>query len=374
MRALATPRRGGLSAVAGLAWTGLRVAAAVAATARLAGAARREQPVEPAAGGEPSPSVSVIVPARDEAARIAACLDALAADPAVAEVIVVDDESTDGTGEVAAAHGARVVRGAPLPDGWAGKPWALQQGLEAATGEWVVTLDADTEPAPGLVAALVARCRDGGFDLLTAAGRAVCPSPGVAWLHPAMLTTLVYRFGPPGAVAPRHPHRHLANGQCMVFRRHALPGGFEAVRGSLVEDVALARALAAQRWRIGFLDATPALRVTPYTSFADTWRGWGRSLPLAEQTSPAWLAADLGVVWLAQALPLPRLLAGRGDGLDLALLALRLGTLAGTRRAYERPGPAYWLSPLADLLAAARLTQVVGRPERTWRGRAYGRQ
>lgn len=367
-------RRAGRAA--GWAWLGLRVAAGATAAVRLAGAARRDRPVTPVAPPDPPPSVSVVVPARDEAHRIGPCLTALAADPVVAEVIVVDDESTDGTAEVAARHGARVVRGAPLPEGWAGKPWALQQGLEAATGEWVVTLDADTEPAPGLVAALVARCRDGGFDLLTAAGRSRCPTAGVAWLHPAMLTTLVYRFGPPGAAVPRHPHRHLANGQCMVFRRHALTGagGFHLVRDSLVEDVALARLLAARHWRIGFVDATPALVVRPYESFADTWRGWGRSLPLTEHTSPAWLAADLGVVWLAQALPLLRLLVGRADLLDGVLLALRLGTLVGTRRAYERPGPAYWASPLADGLAAGRLTQAALRPERTWRGRTYGRR
>ena len=76
---------------------------------------------------------------------------------------------------------------------------------------------------------------------------------------------------------------------------------------------------------------------------------------------------------MAQALPLPRLLLGRGDALDVALLALRLGTLAGTRRAYERADLAYWLSPLADPAAVGRVVWGAVRPGRTWRGRTYPR-
>ena len=100
--------------------------------------------------------VSVVIPARDEAARIGPCLAGLAEDPDVAEVIVVDDRSSDGTADVAREHGARVVAGAEPPAGWIGKPWALQQGLEAAAGDIVVSLDADTRPRPGLVGALAA--------------------------------------------------------------------------------------------------------------------------------------------------------------------------------------------------------------------------
>jgi glycosyltransferase involved in cell wall biosynthesis len=78
---------------------------------------------------------------------------------------------------LAAEAGARVVEGAPLPDGWVGKPWALQQGLEAATGEWVVTLDADTAPHPGLLGALVRRAEADGWDYLSVGGRIECLVP-----------------------------------------------------------------------------------------------------------------------------------------------------------------------------------------------------
>jgi dolichol-phosphate mannosyltransferase len=316
--------------------------------------------------------VSVVVPARDEANRLGPGLAALSTDPAVVELIVVDDESTDATAAIARAGGARVVTGAPLPPGWAGKAWALQQGLEAATSEWVVAVDADVLPAVGLPAALAAAAGTLGADVVTAAGRFAVGGPGEQILHPALLTTLVYRFGPPGG-AVRRPARLLANGQCTVLRRGAVlhAGGFAPVAASLVEDVALARHTAARGATVRFLDATDSLVVRGYGSALAAWHGWGRSLALPDVTSRPWLVADLAVVWLAQALPLLRLVTGRADRLDVALLALRAGTLAGTRRAYDRPSGWYWLSPLADSAAALRLTLAALRPERRWRGRTY---
>jgi dolichol-phosphate mannosyltransferase len=83
------------------------------------------------------------------------------------------------------------------------------------------------------------------------------------------------------------------------------------------------------------------------------------------------VVADLAVVWLAQALPLPRLLLRRGDALDAVLVLVRLGLVAGTARAYARPGVAHWLSPLADVPVAAGLTLGACRRSVTWRGRMY---
>src|SRR4051794_17318971 len=104
-------------------------AAATVALGRLSRGRRRRPPLS--AGPAPSLTVTVVVPARDEQERLGPCLEGLAADPGVTEVLVVDDRSTDATAAVARAHGARVVDGAEPPGGWVGKPWALQQGLEA---------------------------------------------------------------------------------------------------------------------------------------------------------------------------------------------------------------------------------------------------
>jgi len=347
------------------------VAAAVVLKRLLPGA-RRPPPLEPWTGlMEGAPSVSVIVPARNEEGRIGPLLAALARDPQVAEVVVVDDESTDGTASVASAADARVVAGRPLPAGWVGKPWALQQGLEAVTSEWVVTLDADVVPRPGFVGALLAAISAGRWDVLTVGPRFVLGGVGEQLLHPAMLATIVYRFGAPtGTVAPR---RALANGQCLVASRDRLIqlGGFASAAGHLTDDVALARNLAAGGARVGFLDGSRLVEVDMHDSAAEVWREWGRSLPMADTTPPHQQAADLAVVWLAQALPLPRLLAGRGTPLDVALIVLRLALSAATAGSYRRPARLTWAAPIADVPAAARLTWAAIRPVRHWRGRHY---
>lgn len=348
----------------------VRSAGLAAVTWRLVRSGRPARPIE-RSDGPPGRAITVVVPARDEADRIRPLLDAVVDAPGVATVLVVDDESSDATAEVAAAAGATVIAGASRPDGWAGKTWALQQGVAAATTEWVVTLDADTRPDPCLPTAIVDRMAADGLDLLTAAGRFDCPTTGAQWLHPAMLTTLVYRFGPPGG--ERTGPRVLANGQCMALRREPFiaAGGFEPVAGSVVEDVALARHSAAGGRRVAFLDAGGLLDVRMFESIGDTWRGWGRSLGLPG-VEPRWRrAVDVAVLAVTMPLPLVRIAVGWGDPVDLAALAIRLGTLAGTRRAYVRPGAAYWLSPLADGPAVVALAAGLVRRNQTWRGRRY---
>ena len=188
-----------------------------------------------------------------------------------------------------------------------------------------------------------------------------------------MLTTLLYRATPPGAAAQGPVHRRMGNGQCMAARRSTLlaMGGLGAVAHHTVEDVALVRAMASAGFAVEFLDASSLLTVRMYESARQAWTGWARSLSLpgVDALSRRWL--DLGVVFLAQSLPLLRLLSRRADALDVVLVLARLGTLVGTRAAYERRGAAYWLSPLADPLAVLALARGVVDPRRRWRGRTY---
>jgi dolichol-phosphate mannosyltransferase len=342
-----------------------QAAAGAAVAARLARGRRRRRPLV----AVPAPArVSVVIPARDEERRIAGCLAGLAGEDV--EVMVVDDGSRDRTADVARAHGARVVEGAEPPAGWIGKPWALQQGLEAATGDIVVSLDADTRPRPGLAGALAAALRDA--DLVTAGARFLCDGAGERLLHPSMLASLVYRYGPADVEAPG---RILANGQVTAVRRQALlgAGGYALAAGHMTDDAALARALAARGWRVVFVDGTALVDVRMYESAGETWREWGRSLALPDVTPPAWQAADLAVVWLAMALPVARAVTGRPTRLDVALLALRCALLVPLAGAYARRGAPYWASPLADPAVALRLTLSALRPARTWRGRTYPR-
>jgi len=336
-----------------------------AVAARLARGRSRRPPL--AAVTTKGLDVSVVIPARDEAARIGPCLAGLAEDPDVAEVIVVDDRSSDGTADVAREHGARVIAGAEPPAGWIGKPWALQQGLEAAAGDIVVSLDADTRPRLGLVGALAAALAEA--DLVTASARFVCVSAGERLLHPSMLASLVYRYGP----ADSPGGRVLSNGQGTAVRRAALleAGGYALAASHMTDDAALARGLADAGWRVVFRDGTDLVDVRMYESAAETWREWGRSLALPDVTPAPWQAADLAVVWLTMGLPVLRTLAGRPSRVDLALLAVRAALLGPLAGAYARRGVPYWLSPLADPATALRLTLSALRPARTWRGRTY---
>ncbi|NDH36930.1 MAG: glycosyltransferase [Acidimicrobiia bacterium] len=321
-------------------------------------------------------TISVVIPARNEAARIADCLAALRGAPGVLEVIVVDDESSDATAQIAEQCGATVVRGAALPAEWVGKAWALQQGVAVAKGDVVVTLDADTRPSAQLPLAARDALLQSDAHLATVAPRFRCRSQLGRWLHAAMLTSLVYRH----AAGARQARRDaVANGQCMVFRRHdALHDDwFTSVRSSTIEDVALVRCLVARGKQVEMFDGRDLLVVEMFESFGDTWRGWGRSLALSAVES-RWRQVT-GVLVTALTLVAPLLLVAVGGvtqslfftPFSATLLAIRIGTLIGTRRAYERGGLGYWLSPFADLLAWIVVVRGTMFPSRQWRGRTY---
>jgi dolichol-phosphate mannosyltransferase len=349
--------------------SGLQIAAAVAVLSRLSRGRRRRPPLTPPA--DSAGEVSVVIPARDEEWRIGPCLQGLVGEPAVGEVIVVDDGSTDRTAAIAQAHGARVVVAGERPAGWVGKPWALQRGLEEAGESIVVSLDADTRPRPGLVPALVAALSDA--DLVSAGARFECDTAGERWLHPALLATLVYRFGPPDATVPAVPHRLVVNGQCTAVRRRELlaEGGYVLSAGHLTDDAAQARALAHRGWRIAFHDGGGLISVDMHASGSETWREWGRSIALADVTAPGWLLGDVLLCWLTLGLPPLRVLARRAGRVDMALLALRIAISVPLTGSYTRRDPILWLAPLADPLACLRLTLSAIRPTRRWRGRVY---
>jgi len=263
-----------------------------------------------------------------------------------------------------------------LPAEWVGKAWALQQGVAVAKGDVVVTLDADTRPSAQLPLAARDALLQSDAHLATVAPRFRCRSQLGRWLHAAMLTSLVYRH----AAGARQARRDaVANGQCMVFRRHdALHDDwFTSVRSSTIEDVALVRCLVARGKQVEMFDGRDLLVVEMFESFGDTWRGWGRSLALSAVES-RWRQVT-GVLVTALTLVAPLLLVAVGGvtqslfftPFSATLLAIRIGTLIGTRRAYERGGLGYWLSPFADLLAWIVVVRGTMFPSRQWRGRTY---
>jgi len=361
---------------------GAQLAAGVVVGRRLARGQHRPAPLAAGPAGTPG-AVSVLIPARDEERRLGPLLDALRnAGPEVAEVIVVDDESRDGTSDLVRAAAARdprvrLVVGAPLRAGWVGKQWALQQALELASAPWVLALDADVRPDPALPAALVAAAEADGFDVLSGGPRFDVGTVAERVLHPVLLATLVYRFGPPGEA---ERGRELANGQCLLVRRERLlaAGGWGQVADRMTEDVALARTLAAAGWAVGVRDAAALLLVDMHDSGREAWTEWGRSIALPDVASGREQATDVACTALTMALPLPLLVMAlhRRDVAPAvvagALLAMRLGLHAALRHTYEQRGPAWWAAPLADGLAVVRLAGGAVAPSRRWRGRTYG--
>lgn len=317
-----------------------------------------------------SARISVVIPARNESSRIAECLAPLRGAPGVHEVIVVDDQSSDDTSMIAGSFGASVVHGAPLPDGWVGKIWALHQGITAASGDVIVTLDADARPHPSLPVSAADALHESGALLGTVSPRFRTGSEAGTWLHASMLTSLVYRHG---AGSGRAGKDAVANGQCMVFRRDSAVRGdwCASVSGEIIEDVALVRRLVREGEQVEMFDGSSLLTVHMFEGFGDTWRGWGRSLSLASVDGPLRLWSDAFITLIAAVSPLWLLAIGAATPLTVLLLLVRLGTLVGTARTYERRGPGYWLSPLADLLAWIVVVRGILAPSREWRGRQY---
>ena len=191
------------------------------------------------------PLISVIVPARDEAANLRRLLPSLFAQEYPRfEVLVVNDESTDATAAVAAEHGARVIDAGPLPAGWVGKPHACTTGALAARGEWLLFCDADTWHAPGALQAAISQVRQHGLESLSLFPGQVCRTPWEQMLLPFAYQHFFAGVDARAVNDPRRP-QSLLNGQYLLIHRdaYARAGGHTSVRDSVVEDVALGRVL-----------------------------------------------------------------------------------------------------------------------------------
>ena len=369
--------------------------ALVVLLARLLPGRRRRPAIEPRPDASAQDGdVSVVVAALDEVRRIQPCLDGLAAQGSVVrEILVVDSGSTDGTQELVRAAAARdpritLLRDPPLPAGWVGKVWALQHGLAHARGEWVLGMDADTTPQPGCAAGALAAAREIGYDAVSFSPRFRIESAAERWLQPALLLTLVYRFGAAGTDVD--PERVMANGQCFLARRAVLDaaGGYVAARASFADDVTLARTLARAGYRVGFLDGSRLYDVRAYTSAREAWREWGRSLDLKDATTRARQWADVLFLLVVQGTPLPALLwlaARHLAGAPLTggarwllvtsgvLVAIRVLMQLAIARSYVTRGITFWLAPTADPLAALRILISTLRTPKRWRSREYER-
>src|SRR5512143_1345701 len=240
-----------------------------------------------------SARVSVIIPARNEEANIARAVRSAACQPGVREIIVVDDASTDRTGEILEGlkreiATLRVLRVDALPEGWTGKSHAAATGARASAADWLLFADADTEPKPGSLAALLEKAEAEHADLLSISPGQVTETWWEKSVIPLVYVYLakLYRFE--DVSNPDSPAA-AANGQYLLIRREAYEriGGHEAVRREILEDVELARRVKSSGGRLLFLPGAEWAETRMYHTFGAMWQGWTKNLYLLYGRNPA---------------------------------------------------------------------------------------
>jgi hopene-associated glycosyltransferase HpnB len=275
-------------------------------------------PFPAARGQDRLPPVCVVVPARDEAAVIEPAVHSLLAQDYAGDfrVIVVDDRSTDGTGDILrriADPRLTVVAGTPRPIGWSGKLWALAQGIgEAEEAEFLLLTDADIVHAPPHLAALVEHAMHTHCDLVSEMVTLNCESAAERALVPAFIYffQLLYPFSwvndPLRATA-------AAAGGTILVRTRALEriGGIEAVRGALIDDVALAAKVKAGG-RIWLGHSTMARSMRVYPGFGDIWNMVARTAYVQLRFSPLLLLLTLILMALTWVVPPVATIFGHG--------------------------------------------------------------
>lgn len=360
----------------GLVRVGAGLAMAGAAHAAVNAALLRRP--DPAAAPGPE-RVSVLLPVRDEAGRVAACLRSVLAQAGVAEVLVLDDGSTDGTAAVAVATAGadprvQVLPGKPLPAGWLGKPHACQQLADAADAgsDVLLFLDADVLLEPGAVAATVNLLRRHQLDLVSPYPRQRAETPAERLVQPLLqwswLTFLPLRL------VERSPRPSLAaaNGQLLAVRRAAYgrAGGHRAVRTEVLDDVALLRAVKRAGGRGTVADGTALASCRMYGSWPELRDGYTKSLWSAFG-SPTGAVGVTGLLAVAYVVPAVAALAGSGAGMA-GYAAGVTGRVVAARRTGGRAWPDALAQPLS-ILALAGLTARSWGAHRagtlSWKGR-----
>jgi chlorobactene glucosyltransferase len=339
--------------------------------------------------------VSVIVPARDEARNIEACVRSILATtwPNI-EVTVVNDHSTDGTGDIArrlAAENPRVkvIDNPELPDGWIGKQWACHNGALVAAGPILLFTDADTRHGPGLLTRSVNAMRERRADLFTVGGSQTMETFWERLLQPHVFGMLVARFGDTERVnRSKDPYDKIANGQFMLMKREVYDraGGHEAVRSHVAEDLRFAQEWTRLGYSVQIVEGFDYMTTRMYAGFGEIWRGWGKNIWAAGHDTisagPAVKAvirivAPLAPLWeivpvLAIALALTGV-APAAAGLWGAI-AFAINTLFWIVMHVAFRARVWYavLNPLAAFVLLGMFMRAAWRGDRVeWKGRAY---
>jgi glycosyltransferase involved in cell wall biosynthesis len=324
-------------------------------------------------GRVPRPDTSLLVPARDEGSRLPAALAGFLAQD-VAEIIVLDDQSSDDTAAVTgraaeADPRVRLVRGTPPPAGWVGKSWACWQLAAAAAGDILLFCDADVLLAPGAVDACWAQMCEQRAAVFSAFPRQRTVKLGERLLVP-LIDDVLLAFLPHRLLRLPVPSAATANGQLLMFRRAAYDalGGHAAVADDLAEDLALARRTRRAGLALGLALGGDLVSARMYSGYWDSVHGFGRNLRTAHGDRDTALA--LTAAWHLLAYTLPWL-AWRRDLLwrVAAVLGLAQRVLVNAKTGRGAAGEAL-LVPVTPL-AALPVYALAFRRYTRWKGRSY---
>jgi glycosyltransferase involved in cell wall biosynthesis len=320
------------------------------------------------------PTVSLLVPARNEAHNLLETLPGLLLQE-VDEILVLDDQSTDATAQIVeqqSRHDARVrlIAGRPKPQGWMGKAWACHQLAQAARGELLLFTDADVRWSPRGVHAVMALMERERAGLVSVYPRQITSSLPERVLLP-LIDNVLLCYLPYPLISTPFPAAAAANGQVMAFTRQAYlaSGGHAAVQGEVLEDVRLAQRTKAAGERLAVALGGGLVAVRMYRGFAEIVEGLGKNLIEFHGRSRAILALSYLGHLLAYTLCWPLGLAN-----PLWLLVGGMGLLERLLLGFKT-GRKWWevvLVPLAPIFAAPIYLRS-GQKSYTWKGREYSR-
>jgi len=330
----------------------------------------------------PQESLSAIVPARNEERTIARVVASLAEQPEIGEIVVVNDQSSDGTAGILQGLAAerpklRTLEAGPLPPGWVGKNHAAWLGAQQAKGNWLLLTDADAVHLPGSAARALAAAASFEAALVSYSPEQEMHTWWERALIPFIYCRLSQLYSYAAVNNPDSPAA-AANGQYLLIRRDVYEqiGGHAAVRGEVLEDVALARLAKAAGFRLHFGPGDGICRVRMYASFGAMWEGWTKNLlPLVTWSGQRVTRELLSVLpWIPLLFllltPLRLILGVFG----LLLLAGRHASYAALLRKNRFPGHSvlYYLAGVGLYCAALVASDVhYSRGKIAWKGREY---
>ena len=269
-----------------------------------------ESPNSSAPSGVVPPSISAIVPARNEEAVIASCVESLALQPEIAEILVVNDQSTDKTAAIVRGLKAKIPRlhlfeTHEVPPGWVGKNNAVYLGAKEAKSPWLLFTDADAELQPGAAARALQIAQETTAALVSFSPEQITQTWYEKALIPFVYSRLAKHFSYDDVNNPALPAA-AANGQFLMIQRDAYNsiGGHSSVASEVLEDVALAKRAKAAGFRLWFGSGQGIVRVRMYRSFHTMWQGWKKNLYVLVGGTPRAVFRELEstIPWIPLAL------------------------------------------------------------------------